>query len=310
MRLTKHFIVFALFAASLGAAQTGAELATAGRLAEAAQALEQELSAREQLQPADPLAVAHALNDLAVVYRVQDRTEDAARLYLRALEILRDPAQNGARSGGPNPLLAVVLHNLGRLRTEQGHRKEGERLLREAIQRWEECWGPDHPDVAAGLTSLGVVLQSRGRLEEAGRLLDRASQIDRRSFPSDDLRIALDLNNTASLEAARKRYPDAERLLRQSVELLEKRGFADDPAMGRTLGNLGEVLLSEKKLGDAQQAFQRATEILTRAWGPGDRRLVEWMERYAVVLRKREDFVGAERVEMQVMRIRVANTLR
>src|SRR5258708_1281867 len=98
MKLTKHFTVFVLLAAGLrGAevgtprdaallAQTGAELARAGRLAEAAEALQQALTMREQAQPnPDPQELAQTLNDLGVVYRLEDRSDDAARLYQRAL---------------------------------------------------------------------------------------------------------------------------------------------------------------------------------------------------------------------------------
>src|SRR5438477_4419332 len=130
MGITKHFIVFVLLSASVAAAQdaaslarTATELAFAGRLKEATETLQQVLTIREQAQPVDTRALAYSLNDLGVVYKLQDREEDAGRLYQRALVILRDEARGGAR----NPLLAVVLHNLGKLRTDQGRHKEAER---------------------------------------------------------------------------------------------------------------------------------------------------------------------------------------
>src|SRR5213082_892355 len=102
MRLTKHFVVFVLLAGSMKAGEDAAslarnatELAFAGRLAEATAALQQVLTIREQAQPADPRALAYSLNDLGVLYKLQDRKEDAGRLYQRALVILRDEARSG-----------------------------------------------------------------------------------------------------------------------------------------------------------------------------------------------------------------------
>src|SRR5712692_3910671 len=163
MRHSKHLALFVLLAAGMRAEQDAqaepdgnalarmcAQLAIEGRLADATEALQAALAIRERTRPIDSRALAYALNDLGVAYKLQNRLGDAARLYDRSLQILREQARSGERI----PLLAVALHNLGKVREAQGRRKSAERFLREAIRQWEECCGPDHPDLAASLESL------------------------------------------------------------------------------------------------------------------------------------------------------------
>lgn len=282
------------------------QLDSEGRLVEATEALQTALAIREQTEPMDARALARTLNDLGVAYRLQNRLEDAARLYGRALQILRTQA----RGGEHDRLMAAVLHNLGRVQEAQGRRKSAEQLLRESIREREECCGSDDPDLAASLESLAGILQSRGRLDDAERLLQRANEIERHNFPPGHVRIALGMNAMAALEAARKHYANAEQLLRSAVEIVEHSEPLNDPVLGETLGNLATSYWLEHKLEESEQAYQRATEILMRTWGPSDGRLVAWMERYAAVLRARQDFAEAERVEMRAMKIRVTSALR
>ena len=87
MRFTKHFVWLVILA---GTARAGTDL--------------------------DP----RTLNDLGVVYKLQDRPADAAGVYERALLILREQDRSGARRSSDGGGAA----RLGKLRAEQGRKKE------------------------------------------------------------------------------------------------------------------------------------------------------------------------------------------
>ena len=79
---------------------------------------------------------------------------------------------------------------------------------------------------------------------------------------------------------------------------------------GQVLLNLGVVYRLEKKLDQAGDTFQRGLAAVTLAWGPNDPRLPQWMESLAGVLRAKEDYAGAEELEIRATRIRVLHAIR
>jgi tetratricopeptide (TPR) repeat protein len=250
----------------------------------------------EERNGGDAVRLATALNGLGVVYRKQNKPEPAARTLERARSVLHESNAKEAA------LIPVVLHNLGRVCVEQNNWDKAEKLFREAIRRWS----PDSPGLSAGLESLADLLIARGKLKDAADLQRRALELDQARFPAGHLRIALDLNNAGALEAARRRYPQAEELLRRAVEMMEAR-HTEDSALADALGNLAEVLRRQKKLPEAEQVYARATAILSNLWGANDPRLLSWRQQQARVLRAREDFAGAERLEMESMRVHVSS---
>jgi tetratricopeptide (TPR) repeat protein len=103
----------------------------------------------------------------------------------------------------------------------------------------------------------------------------------------------------------RKHYADAEELYRRSLAILEKALPPSHPDTGRVLANLADVLRLEHRMDESEPLYRRGLAILTRSWGPEDRRLLGWLEAYAGLLRSRQNFADAARLDMQAMRIRV-----
>jgi tetratricopeptide (TPR) repeat protein len=255
--------------------------------------------ALEQLQEAAALLPsADVLNDLALAYRLNDRLDEAAMLYERALATFATPEATAAR--------ATVLHNLGAVRAEQKNLKEAERVLREAVAIWEKIYGPAHPNVAAALGSLGRVLQARGDYREAERLLERALELDRAAFPAGHIRIGVDLKHAAALAADRRHYAKAEALLSQSIEILES--AVPKVELGLAFAELGRVLQEQHR--SAAAAHSRALALLAEAWGANDRRLLPILDRYVMSLREDRDFATAANIDLQATRIRVGLALR
>ncbi|MEO8049361.1 MAG: tetratricopeptide repeat protein [Acidobacteriota bacterium] len=282
-------------------AALGKMLEAQGDVREAEKWFHRALDIRERLFGKNDPVVADTRVGLALVYRRESRLAEAANLNLSAIAVYQ--AQHGSKN------LPVALNNLGRIRTEQQRPKEAERLFRKAIALWEQQLGPTHPSVAAGLTSLGLVLCSRRKFSEAEPILRRARDIDRESFAANHPRVANDLDNLAVLALDRKRYAEAEDLLQEARAILEKR-LPGHPETGKVLARLAQVYHREAKLAESETLYRRALRILEQGWGPENPLLLAPLEDYSAVLRSKQNYAEAARIDAQAMKIRVKQALR
>lgn len=273
-----------------------------GLMPEAQRELENALAVREKVLGPNHFLVADTLIRLGVTHSRQGRLAEAEQMQTRAIGILRMHA--------PSPELAAALNNLGSVMSAQGRSKEAESRIREAISIWERLGWNDNPSMAGGLLNLGILLQARKQYDEAARVLARARQIDEKALPPNHPRIGMDLNAAGVLATAQKNYREAEQLLLRSVKILEGAQTPQHAETGQVLLNLAEVYRLEKKLDQARDTFQRGLAAVTLAWGPNDPRLAQWMETLAGVLRAKEDFAGAEELEIRATRLRVLHTIR
>ena len=89
----------------------------------------------------------------------------------------RSGAHVGAEIGVARLRLADAAAELGTLLGALGEHREAEPLLRQAVDIFESCGGPDQARLAGALSALGTACAARGRLDEAERLCRRALQI-------------------------------------------------------------------------------------------------------------------------------------
>ena len=75
------------------------------------------------------------------------------------------------------------------------------------------------------------------------------------------------------------------------------------------LKNLGDVYRAEKRYTYARECYRRALEIWEKTMGPQNPQLIAKLEVYADVLRKLDDYAGAEQAETRALGIRVRSTL-
>lgn len=89
----------------------------------------------------------------------------------------RSGAQVGAEIRAARLGLADAAAALGTLLSALGEHREAEPLLRQAVDIFESCGGPDQARLAVALGALGAACAAGGRLDEAERLCRRALQI-------------------------------------------------------------------------------------------------------------------------------------
>jgi tetratricopeptide (TPR) repeat protein len=275
----------------------GSVLESQGRLAQADEWLGRGLALRKKLFGAASLPVADALLLMAVLDRHEDRLSEAVTAYRGALRIYE-----GEHATGKS---ATTLLDLAKVLGDQGKVKESERIYREVIAAVERRAGPMDPELAAVVNGLADLMFNHHRYREADPLLRRALAIDRANFAPDDLRIASDLSSGGTLAMELKQFDTAEDLFQQSLNILKRRLSGDHVEVGKVLAKLAEVRRRQHRVDDSVALYQKSVQILEGALGPDDPELLSTLTLYSTALRANHDYVGAGRLDLQCMRIRV-----
>ena len=98
---------------------------------------------------------ATTFDNLADVYRTQDRHTEAEEYYRRALEI------RVAALGPEHPRVAMGLANLAGFYADQGSYADAEQLYWQAVAVSDRALGADHPDVGASLAGLAALYRDQ-----------------------------------------------------------------------------------------------------------------------------------------------------
>ena len=110
-------------------------------------------------------------DNLAGLYKTQERYADAEPLYKRSLAIWK-------KALGPNsPNVATSLNNLANLYQAQGRYADAETLYKQSLAIGEKVFAPDHPDVARSLSNLVAVYHDQSRYADAEPLFKRSLAI-------------------------------------------------------------------------------------------------------------------------------------
>ncbi len=129
------------------------------------------IAATKALLGPNHLDVATALNNLAGLYDLQDRWDDAEAGFLRSLEIRRKVL------GERHPDVATSLYYLSRMYRSAGRLDEAGIYLERSLAIWERILGPAHVTVASNLYDLAQVYRAQGRFDEAERIEGRIRAI-------------------------------------------------------------------------------------------------------------------------------------
>jgi tetratricopeptide (TPR) repeat protein len=160
---------------SLGSSHTNmASLYTGERLFEKA---EHHAQRAVDLAPKGSQASAIALNNLAQVFRLQHRYEEAEPLYRQALAAL------GQSVGTGTPDYALAVANLAEFFEERGRYPGAVKLYTEAYDILEGTLGKGHSQSLKIRNKLAGVYEAMGRNTEASRIRKPSGAIPSAAFP-------------------------------------------------------------------------------------------------------------------------------
>jgi len=251
--------------------QAGYYLNARARYADAEMLLNRCLAIREKWLWGWHPDTAISLNNLAEIYRVQGKYEQAEPLYKRAIEIVEKPLQILEKiSAGTYPQLGVraaYLSNLANLYQSQGKYEQAEPLNIRALSIREKALGGDHCDTAASLNNLAELYKLQGKYEQAEPLFNRALEIFENRRGPDHPDTGSGLSNLAELYWLQGKYEQAEPLYNRALNIREKALGPDHPGTAASLNNLATLHQSQRSYDKAEPLFIRALEIVEQALG-------------------------------------------
>ena len=191
-------------------------------------------------------AVARASNDLAGIYFLQGRMEQAETMYREAFGIFK---QTGDIEG-----LATTANNLGGVAMLRGNLDEAARALSAAATSFKEM--DDKDGVALSLYNLGEVARRRGDLKQAFADYEEGETAAREITDNSAMGYILvgvgdALMDRGDLDAARKRYEDALSLRKQTGEL---------QLAAETELSLSRLAVEEGHAADAETVIRKCNE--------------------------------------------------
>jgi len=172
--------------------EAGYEAQQSGRLVEAEEMLLVAVQYAEAFG-VDDIRRATTLDNLADVYRAQQREGDAEGLYRQALEI------RSQILGPQHQRVAMGLGNLARFYDDQGSYAAAEPLYWRALEISEVNLGPGHPDVATLVGALAALYHLQDEYADAEPLYQRALRIREQTLGPDDASVAEILEGYADL---------------------------------------------------------------------------------------------------------------
>jgi CHAT domain-containing protein/Tfp pilus assembly protein PilF len=247
--------------------------------------------------------VAMSLYNLANVYRLQGKYDEAGKFYKRALAI-EEKALGTSHPQVANTLngLALVHHlqgdytnaeelykraivilqkalganhlnvtlpvsNLANVYQEQGKYREAEALHKRVLAIREHALGTNHPDVAQILNNLANDYQAEGNYDEAEVLHKRALAIRERALGMNHPDVAESLYNLAFVERWQGKYDQAEGLFKRALTIEEVTLGTSHPEIARTFQGLANVYYVENKYAAAEELYKRALAISEQTLG-------------------------------------------
>ncbi|KAG7488498.1 hypothetical protein MATL_G00034700 [Megalops atlanticus] len=203
----------------------------------------------------DTADCAKTLNELGVLYYLQNNLEAAKVFLTRSLEMRQ-------RVLGPeHPDCAQSLNNLAALHCERREYERAEELYESALDIRRRALSPDHPSLAYTVKHLAMLYKRRGKLEKAVPLYELALEIREKSFGPKHPSVATALVNLAVLYCQLKKHSEALPLYEQALKVYEDSLGRSHPRVGETLKNLAVLSYEEGDFEKAAELYKRAMEI-------------------------------------------------
>ncbi|XP_036420581.1 nephrocystin-3 [Colossoma macropomum] len=203
----------------------------------------------------DSADCAKTLNELGVLYYLQNNLDAAKVFLMRSLEMRQRVL------GTDHPDCAQSLNNLAALHCERRDYEKAEKLYERALDIRKQALAPDHPSLAYTLKHLAMLYKRRGKLEKAVPLYELALEIREKSFGPKHPSVATALVNLAVLYCQLKKHSEALPLYERALKVYEDSLGRQHPRVGETLKNLAVLSYEEGDFEKAAELYKRAMEI-------------------------------------------------
>jgi len=202
-----------------------------------------------------------SLNNLAELYSLMGRCEEALPLVERALAIQECKLEEYHCD------IARSLQNLANLFYVKELYQDALLLVERALAIRERKLGASHPDTAQCLNSMAILYDSMRRYGEALPLYERALTIREQTLGASHPDTISSLNNLAGLYRKTRRYLDALQLYKRALEIVERELGASHIDTAGSLNNLAVLYQTMGCYREAEDLYHRAISIWMEALG-------------------------------------------
>ncbi len=240
----------ARLAMSLTAVGNG--LQQTGRFPESEAMHRRALAIREKLGDTSEAGIGKSLHNVGSLRFLQDDLEEAAKYYLRAIEVCE------ASEGKMSYSLGTTMHTLAMVYSVQGRYAEARPLEERSLAIREHVLGPEHPHVALSLRTLSEILTKVGEAESAEPMAARAVIIGQESWGEDVPDVWWMQRGHSEVLNALGRHEEALAIMKPLVDYVEKAPRKVEIELH--WAELGECYRGLKRQGEARSAYEKALE--------------------------------------------------
>ncbi|BFZ22072.1 hypothetical protein BsWGS_25111 [Bradybaena similaris] len=213
------------------------------------------LQLEELVMGPDSTDLARTLNELGVLYYLQNNTDAAESFFKRSLEMRE------CLLGPDHQDVASSLNNLAALYNDKKMFTKAEPLYVRALNIRLEHYSADSPGMANIINHLARLYKQQGKYDKAEPLYKQAVEIREKAFGANHPSVATALVNLAVLLSQQNRYPEAGPLFEQALKIYEETLGAHHPRVAETLRNLAVMKYEQEDFQTAAHYYKRATEI-------------------------------------------------
>ena len=239
----------------------GNALVTAGKTAEAKQALEAARALAIPALGADHPTTLATMSSLAGLLRAQGDFAGARALGEANL------IATTKRLGPDHPQLLPILNELGGCMNESGDSEAAVVYLKRALAISERVAGPDSAPVALALSNLGAAQRVAGQLADADQSLQRSLAIREKVLGPDHPLVAPSLINLGEVRRMQGRFAEALELQKRALAISIKVYGPGHAKTAMALHKIGGVLQEMGEPAQALDYFQRSFEVRRKALG-------------------------------------------
>ncbi|KAI0213397.1 Nephrocystin-3 [Lamellibrachia satsuma] len=213
------------------------------------------LQLEELAMAADSLDLARTLNEIGVLYYLQNSIETAESFFKRSLEMRESLV------GPEHPDFAQSLSNLAGLYNDRRQYDKAEPLYEQALDIRRKHFSADHPNVGSIIKNLAMMYKKMGKLDKAKVLYIEMVEIRERSFGINHPAVATVLVNLAVLHSQQGNHTLALPLYERAQKIYEDSLGPNHPRVAETLRNLALLKYDQGEYETAAKLYKRATEI-------------------------------------------------
>jgi tetratricopeptide (TPR) repeat protein len=262
----------------------------AGNFQRARELGERALAIAQRVDPAEPLLVAVAANNLGItLFELNEHDASRSRFELAL--------QSYERALGPDhPEVGKALSNLANVVSNSGYLAEARAMYERALRIQEQRQGLQHPDVALSLNNLAEVLFLIGDLAEARAAFERALRILEQAFGPNHNRVAMALGNLADVRSEMGDYRGSRPLYERALAIRESALGRDHPSLVYTLSGFAGLRQRLGDLAGSRDLYERAVTIAEKGFGPDSPVVAMALQGLGEVLHARGDDSAGDRL--------------